>query len=137
MIIKFFIFSFKLSAQAVKDYNRGRVYLSDIATRAGVPVFDKIDEAVDCATNMCLQNSQFKNFNGTNSTVLNRSDFFSTVEPLFITDIISMTFDSSTSHFRSSDMKKKNTHTIFSYFCFTSLCAHGVFSYVLFYFLLN
>lgn len=47
----------KLSVQAVKDYNRGRVYLSDLATRAGVPVFDKIDEAVDCAVNMCLQNS--------------------------------------------------------------------------------
>ncbi|KAG8184235.1 hypothetical protein JTE90_013211 [Oedothorax gibbosus] len=47
----------KLSCQAVKDYNRGRVYLSDLATRAGVPVFDQIDEAVECATKMCLQNS--------------------------------------------------------------------------------
>ncbi|XP_035216798.1 uncharacterized protein LOC118190228 isoform X2 [Stegodyphus dumicola] len=47
----------KLSTQAVKDYNRGRVYLSDLATRAGVPVFEEIDEAVNCAVNMCLQNS--------------------------------------------------------------------------------
>lgn len=47
----------KLSSQAVKDYNRGRVYLSDLATRAHVPVFEKIDEAVECAMNLCLQNS--------------------------------------------------------------------------------
>ncbi|XP_054717852.1 uncharacterized protein LOC129227333 [Uloborus diversus] len=47
----------KLSSQAVKDYNRGRVYLSDLATRAGVPVFDKIDEAVNCAVDLCLKNS--------------------------------------------------------------------------------
>lgn len=47
----------KLSSQAVKDYNRGRVYLSDLATRANVPVFEQVDEAVQCAVNMCLQNS--------------------------------------------------------------------------------
>ncbi|CAL1268257.1 unnamed protein product [Larinioides sclopetarius] len=47
----------KLSSQAVKDYNRGRVYLSDLATRAGVPVFDQVDEAVECAIKMCLKNS--------------------------------------------------------------------------------
>ncbi|XP_071036486.1 uncharacterized protein [Parasteatoda tepidariorum] len=47
----------KLSEQAVKDYNRGRVYLSDLATRAGIPVFDSIEESVECAAKMCLQNS--------------------------------------------------------------------------------
>merc|ERR1719266_733810 len=31
-----------LTKQALKDYNRGRSYLSDIANREGVPVFDNI-----------------------------------------------------------------------------------------------
>ncbi|KAG1681215.1 hypothetical protein GQR58_012004 [Nymphon striatum] len=38
----------KLSKQGVKDYNRGRVYLSDLANRDGIPIFDNIEEAVDC-----------------------------------------------------------------------------------------
>lgn len=38
-----------LSDQGVKDYNRGRVYLSDIATRNNVPVFTDIAEAVELA----------------------------------------------------------------------------------------
>ncbi|XP_014661742.1 PREDICTED: uncharacterized protein LOC106804877 [Priapulus caudatus] len=37
-----------LSVQAVKDYNRGRTYLSDIANRESVPVFDDVTEAVHC-----------------------------------------------------------------------------------------
>lgn len=40
---------FQLSKQAVKDYNRGRVYLSDLANRDGIPVFDDIQDAVRCA----------------------------------------------------------------------------------------
>ena len=37
-----------LSKAALKDYNRGRSYLSDIANREGVPVFEEISEAVEC-----------------------------------------------------------------------------------------
>ncbi|XP_042148439.1 uncharacterized protein LOC8051690 isoform X2 [Ixodes scapularis] len=43
----------KLSDLAVKDYNRGRMYLSDLATRSGVPVFSDISEAVSCACGKC------------------------------------------------------------------------------------
>lgn len=32
---------------AVSDYNRARTYLKDLANRDGVPVFDKVDDAVD------------------------------------------------------------------------------------------
>ncbi|XP_031830263.1 uncharacterized protein LOC116426000 isoform X3 [Nomia melanderi] len=39
----------KLTEQATKDYNRGRMYLSDYATREGVPVFQKIAEALQHA----------------------------------------------------------------------------------------
>ncbi|XP_039288243.1 uncharacterized protein LOC111044525 isoform X2 [Nilaparvata lugens] len=37
-----------LSAQAVNDYNRGRVYLRDLAIRDDIPVFDNIEEAIQC-----------------------------------------------------------------------------------------
>ncbi|XP_067120344.1 uncharacterized protein raw [Centruroides vittatus] len=47
----------KLSNQAVKDYNRGRVYLSDLANRAGIPVFEDLEEAVNCAAQKCLSSS--------------------------------------------------------------------------------
>lgn len=43
----------KLTDLAVKDYNRGRMYLSDLATRSGVPVFSDISEAVLCAAGKC------------------------------------------------------------------------------------
>lgn len=33
---------------AVKDYNRGRSYLRDQANKDGIPVFDNIQEAVEC-----------------------------------------------------------------------------------------
>lgn len=46
-----------LSASALKDYNRGRNYLSDLANREGVPVFDEISEAVHCAIKRCQQRS--------------------------------------------------------------------------------
>ncbi|XP_014219007.1 uncharacterized protein LOC106647217 isoform X2 [Copidosoma floridanum] len=39
----------KLTEQAIKDYNRGRMYLSDMATREGVPVFDNVSEALQRA----------------------------------------------------------------------------------------
>jgi hypothetical protein len=39
----------RLTELAVKDYNRARAYLSDLANRDGVPVFEKIEEAVQCA----------------------------------------------------------------------------------------
>ncbi|KAI2803884.1 hypothetical protein BLOT_008022 [Blomia tropicalis] len=35
-----------LSTDAIKDYNRGRSYLSDLATKVGVPVFSDINESV-------------------------------------------------------------------------------------------
>ncbi|KAF5273422.1 hypothetical protein FQA39_LY07439 [Lamprigera yunnana] len=43
----------KWTTQAVKDYNRGRVYLSDVAKRKKIPVFEKITEAVQCVINKC------------------------------------------------------------------------------------
>lgn len=43
----------KLSKQAVKDYNRGRMYLSDLANRESVPVFESVAEAVDCVIHKC------------------------------------------------------------------------------------
>ncbi|XP_070169838.1 uncharacterized protein [Polyergus mexicanus] len=39
----------KLTEQARKDYNRGRMYLSDYATREGVPVFQNIADALQHA----------------------------------------------------------------------------------------
>jgi len=42
-----------LTKQALKDYNRGRSYLSDIANREGVPVFDNVAEAVQCVVDKC------------------------------------------------------------------------------------
>jgi hypothetical protein len=42
-----------LSSAAVKDYNRGRAYLSDYANREGIPVFDELQEALECVINKC------------------------------------------------------------------------------------
>ncbi|XP_032452099.1 uncharacterized protein LOC100121856 isoform X4 [Nasonia vitripennis] len=39
----------KLTEQAIKDYNRGRIYLSDMATREGVPVYENIGDALQHA----------------------------------------------------------------------------------------
>ncbi|CAH0600582.1 unnamed protein product [Chrysodeixis includens] len=36
------------SEAAVKDYNRGRHYLSDLAKRSGIPVFDNVDSTMAC-----------------------------------------------------------------------------------------
>ncbi|XP_064212539.1 uncharacterized protein raw isoform X3 [Tribolium castaneum] len=41
-----------LSEQAIKDYNRGRVYVTDMAKRKQIPVFEDIAEAVQCVVNM-------------------------------------------------------------------------------------
>ncbi|XP_064458618.1 uncharacterized protein LOC135368971 isoform X2 [Ornithodoros turicata] len=43
----------QLTELAIKDYNRGRMYLSDLATRSGVPVYDDISEAVAAAAEKC------------------------------------------------------------------------------------
>ncbi|KAL7029099.1 hypothetical protein ACKWTF_006099 [Chironomus riparius] len=39
----------KLTSTAIKDYNRGRAYLRDLAERQNIPVFSEIKEALDCA----------------------------------------------------------------------------------------
>ncbi|KRT80909.1 hypothetical protein AMK59_6224 [Oryctes borbonicus] len=46
----------KLTKQATKDYNRGRVYLSDLAKRKQVSVFDNITKAVQRAIDLCYGN---------------------------------------------------------------------------------
>jgi len=43
----------KVTKLAVKDYNRGRSYLSDFANREGVPVFDEVQEAIECVIQKC------------------------------------------------------------------------------------
>jgi len=43
----------QLSKSALKDYNRGRSYLSDFANREGVPVFESVSEAIDCVVQKC------------------------------------------------------------------------------------
>lgn len=48
----------QMSKQAVKDYNRGRVYLSDLAKRKHVPVFDSVEEAVRCVEERCREGEQ-------------------------------------------------------------------------------
>ncbi len=42
-----------VSKAALKDYNRGRAYLSDIANREGVPVFEEVAEAIECILQKC------------------------------------------------------------------------------------
>lgn len=48
-----FFFTFEISTQltpaAIKDYNRGRAYLIDLAKRQGVPVFNDLKKALECA----------------------------------------------------------------------------------------
>ena len=36
---------------AVKDYNRARSYLADLANRRSVPIFENVDEAIACVIN--------------------------------------------------------------------------------------
>lgn len=42
-------FQFQLTATALKDYNRGRQYLMDMAKRQRIPVYDDIQAATECA----------------------------------------------------------------------------------------
>lgn len=43
----------KLTKNAIKDYNRARVYITDLANRKQVPVFENITRAVECAIERC------------------------------------------------------------------------------------
>ncbi|XP_044727662.1 uncharacterized protein LOC123291437 [Chrysoperla carnea] len=45
----------ELTKYAIKDYNRSRAYLSDMAKREEIPVFECINEAVQCAIEHTLQ----------------------------------------------------------------------------------
>ncbi|KAJ2946469.1 hypothetical protein O0L34_g12514 [Tuta absoluta] len=45
------------SEAAVKDYNRGRHYLKDLAQRSGVPVFDNVDDTMACVLQRLRNNS--------------------------------------------------------------------------------
>lgn len=47
-----------LTPLAVKDYNRGRAYLSDFANREGIPVFDELQEALECVIVKCKSSSK-------------------------------------------------------------------------------
>ncbi|XP_035896192.1 uncharacterized protein LOC118505045 isoform X2 [Anopheles stephensi] len=40
-----------LSSSAIKDYNRGRAYLIDLAKRHGIPVYDGLEETFDSVIN--------------------------------------------------------------------------------------
>uniref|UniRef100_A0A0K2UD87 Putative LOC100373520 [Saccoglossus kowalevskii] n=3 Tax=Lepeophtheirus salmonis TaxID=72036 RepID=A0A0K2UD87_LEPSM len=42
-----------VSAGLRKDYCRGRSYLSDIANREGIPVFEELSEGLDCLISKC------------------------------------------------------------------------------------
>ncbi|XP_027840527.2 uncharacterized protein LOC114122149 isoform X4 [Aphis gossypii] len=44
----------KLTQTAINDYNRGRIYLADLAARARVPVFESIKEAVEITVQKSL-----------------------------------------------------------------------------------
>lgn len=43
------LYHFQLTPAAIKDYNRGRSYLIDLARRQDVPVFSDVKQAVECA----------------------------------------------------------------------------------------
>jgi hypothetical protein len=43
----------KLTQLAIKDYNRARAYLKDIASREGMPMFEVLSEALDSAVEKC------------------------------------------------------------------------------------
>lgn len=47
-----------LTKTAIADYNRGRVYLCDYATKSQVPVFSTIQEAVECCSRKCKHNNK-------------------------------------------------------------------------------
>lgn len=43
----------ELTKLAIKDYNRGRSYLSDYANREGIPIFEDLKEALECVISKC------------------------------------------------------------------------------------
>lgn len=43
----------ELSEQSINDYNRGRMYLMDLAQRDDIPVLQNIQEAVECVVQKC------------------------------------------------------------------------------------
>ncbi|KAL4234692.1 hypothetical protein ACF0H5_006333 [Mactra antiquata] len=47
----------KLSDSSIRDYNRGREYLRDLASREGVPLFENISEATDCTISLLTDQS--------------------------------------------------------------------------------
>lgn len=49
MLKYIFVLIFQLTPAAVKDYNRGRAYLIDLAKRQGIPVFNDLKPSVECA----------------------------------------------------------------------------------------
>lgn len=51
----------QLTDKAVKDYNRGRAYLSDMASRSCVPVYEDISEAVISCVHKCYLNNVLLN----------------------------------------------------------------------------
>lgn len=48
----------QLSKVAIKDYNRGRSYLTDQAIKDGVPVFTDIEEALACVVQKCTSGTR-------------------------------------------------------------------------------
>lgn len=48
------ILNFQLTQTAINDYNRGRMYLADLAIREQVSVFESITEAVELAIQKSL-----------------------------------------------------------------------------------
>ena len=56
--------SFQLSQQAVKDYNRGRAYLSSIANKCRVPIFSSVTDAVHSAVYMVKGRHPARRYNG-------------------------------------------------------------------------
>lgn len=51
-----------LSPTAIRDYNRARSYLSDLANRDGVPVFDKVEEAVKAVVHKLKNGHKVQDF---------------------------------------------------------------------------
>jgi hypothetical protein len=47
---------FQLTQTAINDYNRGRMYLADFASRGKVPVSESIAEAVEIVLQKCQWN---------------------------------------------------------------------------------
>jgi hypothetical protein len=46
----------ELTPTGVKDYNRARSYLADLANRDGVPIFSDVEEAIDCVVQRIKDN---------------------------------------------------------------------------------